>query len=70
MNRVPVTSSNVAAIGYDTATQTLEVQFTNGAVYQYFDVPPSLHKEFMGASSFGTYLDKNIKKRGFRYVRL
>ena len=70
MDRVPVKSSNVQSIGYDAATRTLEVQFIDGAVYQYFDVPPSLHEEFMCASSFGKYLDKYIKKEGFRYVKL
>ncbi|MYL11521.1 MAG: KTSC domain-containing protein, partial [Cenarchaeum sp. SB0669_bin_11] len=30
MNRVPVSSSNLAAIGYDPNTLTLEVEFLRG----------------------------------------
>ena len=35
MMRIPVASSNVATVGYDEATNTLEVEFKDGSVYQY-----------------------------------
>ncbi|SDJ99709.1 KTSC domain-containing protein [Ferrimonas sediminum] len=61
MNRVPVASSNVASIGFDEESCTLEVEFNNGSVYQYFDVPSYLHSELMSADSVGSYLARNIK---------
>jgi hypothetical protein len=61
MNRQPVTSSNIASIGYDVDSQTLEIEFLNGGVYQYFDVPQHVHQELMNASSHGQYLAQNIK---------
>lgn len=61
MNRQPVTSSNIASIGYDADSQTLEIEFLNGGVYQYFDVPQHVHEELMNASSHGQYLAQNIK---------
>lgn len=61
MNREPVTSSNIASIGYDADSQTLEIEFLNGGVYQYFDVPQHVHQELMNASSQGQYLAQNIK---------
>ncbi len=39
MNRVAVQSSNVASVGYDASSSTLEVAFHGGGVYQYFGVP-------------------------------
>ncbi len=39
MNRVPVSSSNLAAVGYDPAGKVLEIEFLNGSIYQYFNVP-------------------------------
>ena len=69
MNRIPVSSSNIADIGYDEQSMTLEVGFKNGTVYQYFDVPQSVHEEFMGASSKGTFLNVSIKPN-YRYVKL
>lgn len=61
MNRQPVTSSNIASIGYDVDSQTLEIEFLNGGLYQYFDVPQYVHQELMNASSHGQYLAQNIK---------
>ena len=69
MHRQPVTSSNLAEIGYDEPRRVLEVLFKNGSVYQYFDVPPQEHQALMQAKSHGQYLNANIKGR-FRYARV
>lgn len=61
MNRQPITSSNIASIGYDADSQTLEIEFLNGNVYQYFDIPQYVYEELMNASSHGQYLAQNIK---------
>lgn len=68
MERQQVISSNIASIGYDPESGTLEVEFLNGAVYQYFDVPETFHYELMNADSHGGYLAHNIKG-SFRYAR-
>jgi hypothetical protein len=47
----------------------MEVEFVEGAVYQYFDVPEDEHAGLIGAASDGTYLNTNIKGR-YRYARL
>ena len=39
MSREPVNSSAVAAIGYQAAEKTLEIEFVSGEVYRYFKVP-------------------------------
>lgn len=69
MQRTPVSSSNIAEIGYDESRRVLEVLFKSGNVYQYFDVPPQEHQALMQASSYGQYLNANIKGR-FRYARV
>ncbi len=69
MRRQTVVSSNIAEIGYDENSRTLEVLFNNGSVYQYFDVPPQIHAEIMQAGSVGQYLNANIKGN-FRYARV
>ena len=69
MNRTAVNSSNIAEVGYDLATMTLEVAFLNGSVYQYFDVPETLYQEFMQATSKGQFLNRNIKN-SYRYTKL
>ena len=61
MIRQPVKSSNIASIGHDSDTNTLEVAFLNGSVYQYSNVPTNIFNALMAASSHGTYLNANIK---------
>lgn len=69
MNRAPVASSNIAAIGYDEASQTLEVEFTSGAVYQYYNVTQALFEQLMQASSKGQFLAYQIKN-SYPYSRV
>lgn len=61
MDRKPVVSSNIAAIGYESATNTLEVEFTSGAVYEYLGVPAETYEAFLQAESPGRYFATNIK---------
>lgn len=61
MERKPVSSSNIASIGYDEASSTLEIEFLNHSIYQYFDVPQHIYQELMNADSRGQYLAQNIK---------
>lgn len=61
MERKPVSSSNIASIGYDEATSTLEIEFLNNSIYQYFDVPQHIYRGLMSAESHGKYLAQNIK---------
>lgn len=56
-----VTSSNVARIGYEAATQELRVRFNSGAEYIYKNVPGGIFADFLGADSKGRYLNENIK---------
>ena len=54
-------SSKVAAIGYHSPTQTLEVEFVNGSVYQYYNVPEQLHERIMREPSKGRFLNACIR---------
>lgn len=69
MTRRPVTSSSIASVGYDDATQQLEVEFTNGGIYQYADVPPSAHEALIGAASIGKHFAQHIRPT-FSHTRL
>ena len=69
MDRFHVASSNINEIGYDMRTQTLEVKFLSGWVYQYYGVPEFLHKQIMQASSKGKFLNQYIKN-AYPYSRV
>ncbi len=61
MDRHEVVSSNVAEVGYDAETQTLEVMFHGGTIYQYFDMPETVYQELINAPSAGRFLAQRIK---------
>ena len=69
MQRTQVVSSNIAEVGYDEQSHTLEVLFKNGRVYQYVAGPMQECKGLLNASSHGQYLNQHIKGR-YRYARL
>ena len=60
---------NVVAIGYDAPTQTLEVEFVKGPVYQYYGVPEHLYESIMSAPSKDRFLSAYIRD-SYPYSRI
>jgi hypothetical protein len=70
MKRVPVDSSAITSIGYDTEEQTLEVEFSSGTVYRYLRVPAGVATALYDAGSRGKYFGKFIREAGYEYYRV
>ncbi|MFM1683382.1 KTSC domain-containing protein [Aeromonas salmonicida] len=70
MKMVPVSSSNLRAVGYDSTSQTLHVAFHSSGVYEYSGVPALVHAGLMSAESHGSYFDAHIKKGPYRYRKI
>ncbi|QZZ96105.1 KTSC domain-containing protein [Klebsiella pneumoniae] len=69
MDRQPVVSSNIrSVVGYDANDSILEIEFNNGAIYQYFDIPENIYSDLISSDSIGGYLARHIKGY-FRYSR-
>jgi hypothetical protein len=65
-----VDSSNIEAIGYDTAALELHVRFLqSGETYVYFAVEEWRHQELMQTDSKGVYLNANIKPH-YQFTKL
>jgi KTSC domain len=56
-------------MGYDRASQTLELEFRDGAIYRYASVPESLFQKFSRADSKGRFFTQNIRDR-FAFERI
>ncbi len=56
-----VSSSNIAAIGYDKESETVQVQFLNSAEYVYKGVPQREFDGLLNAPSVGSYFNRNFK---------
>ncbi|HWT83673.1 MAG TPA: KTSC domain-containing protein [Candidatus Methylomirabilis sp.] len=65
MERYGVTSSNIAAIGWEPDEEgsvegIMEVEFNGGQVYQYRAIPAWLFRELLHAPSPGRFFRANI----------
>lgn len=69
MERERVDSSSLSSLGYDARRHVLEVEFRNGGVYRYLDVPEDAWGELRAAESKGRYLNAEIKPR-FRWRKV
>lgn len=43
----PATSTNVLAVGYESSTRRLRVQFRSGGVYDYYGINPRLFEQML-----------------------
>ena len=66
MLRHSVSSTRIASVGWE--NDTLEVEFHNGAVYQYYNVSRSEYQNFMSASSLGSGLSRLDKIHRYRRI--
>ena len=69
MQRITVDSSHIVAVGYDPAEKVLEIEFKEGQVYQYLDVPGDVAEGFLHADSYGQYFYAYINKH-YRYHKV
>jgi hypothetical protein len=70
IERTPVRSSALRSVGYDPKQRVLEIEFIQGAVYRYFDVPPKVYRGLMAAESHGRYFNQHVRNKSYRYQRM
>lgn len=68
--RMPVTSSNLDSIAYNSDDQRLQVWFKNGGVYEYAEVPLSVFYGLREANSKGGFFYYFIRLKNYSYVKL
>ena len=61
MERKKVISSNISSIGYNPEDRIIEIEFHDGGIYQYFDVPKTICDDLMTARSHGSFFHRYIK---------
>ena len=69
MERIAVKSRDIAIVGYEIATLTLEIAFRRGGVYHYSGVPVEIYQGLLSASSQGKYFEDRIKHK-FPYQKI
>jgi hypothetical protein len=66
MKRQPVTSRNIKSIGYDGVSETLEIEFNSGGIYEYAGIPEAVYTALTKAESHGSYFHRHIREK-YRY---
>jgi hypothetical protein len=66
MDREPVQSRALRSVGYESDAHMLELEFTSGSVYRYFDVPEFTYRALMLSRSKGQFFQTTIDRR-FRF---
>lgn len=69
MTRLSVASDVMCSVGYDSSTAVLRVEFRNGSVYEYIDVPRHHYDALLAAPSKGRYFNACLRGT-FPYHRL
>jgi hypothetical protein len=63
MHRIPVASTEITQVGYQEDSETLEIKFEHGGVYQFFNVPSEIYQGFLSAPSKEGYYQAKIGER-------
>jgi len=63
MDRIEVESKMIRSIGCDIDNAILEIEFNNGAIWQYYDFPESIWYEFSSSDSKGKFFLQEIKNQ-------
>jgi YD repeat-containing protein len=62
MERRKVSSSGIRSVGYDASAQLLEVELSDGSIWQYSKVSGEVHRRFIAAPSMVSYYRDNIEE--------
>ena len=68
MQSVKLDSEAIAAVRYDEKRRTLDVEFRDGGIYRYSNVPEFVYRELLKAKSAGAFW--NAIKDQFEYAKL
>ncbi len=60
MERKRVNSSKLRSVGYDERSRVLEIEMSNGQVFQYSGVYPEVYRRLMAAPNPTSFFDDKI----------
>ena len=63
LERQPVKSRILRSVGYDDNTKILEIEFQNGLVYQFLNVPLKVYTDLIRSSEIGKYFTEKVRSR-------
>lgn len=61
MDRLPVVSTTLVSVAYLSHRALLELEFRDGAIYRFYDVPLNCFQQLLASDSKGGYFNRNIR---------
>ena len=61
MRMTAIDSTAITLVGYDRTNRILRLQYTNGRIYDYPDVPPEIYRQLLNAESAGEFVNLEVK---------
>jgi len=62
VERRKVSSSKIRSVGYDERARVLEVEHSDGSVYQYTGVSQEVHRRLMAAPSIVSFYQDRVEE--------
>jgi hypothetical protein len=63
MEMIKVSSSAIAAVGYDASARRMKITFQQGHTYDFCNVPAVVFEGLSRAASKGTYYNEHIRDK-------
>ena len=63
MERQNVKSRILRSVGYNDSSKILEIEFQNGLVYQFLDVPPKVYADLIHSGEIGKFFTDKVRTR-------
>jgi hypothetical protein len=63
LERQPVKSRILRSMGYEDKEKILEIEFQNGLVYQFLEVPPKIWAELRKSGEIGKYFTDKVRTK-------
>jgi hypothetical protein len=61
IQRKAIESTALSAVGYSKRLHALEIEFHDGLIYRYEEVPPVVYRELLSADSKARFYNKHIR---------
>ncbi|GGF12047.1 KTSC domain-containing protein [Hymenobacter cavernae] len=65
MKRQPIRSTSLKAIGYDAATQALEIEYRNGRLVRYSGVSEAVYQGLLTVPGKALFVEQVLEKSGY-----
>ena len=61
MRMIPIDSTAISGVGYDSGQHILRLQYVNGRIYDYFELPSKIYEQLLKADSAGEFVNLEVK---------